>query len=95
MDNKITSNPTTESEATTRPVPASMTAAVQHRYGSSEVVDLERIAVPRPGPRQVVVQVAASGIDRGVVHLMTGTPTSPVASWRSAPMWTAFVSATR
>jgi len=64
----------TEVAATTRPVPTSMTAAVQHRYGSSEVVDLERVAVPEPGPRQVVVQVAASGIDRGVVHLMTGLP---------------------
>jgi len=74
MDNKITTNPTTESEATTHSVSTSMTAAVQHRYGSSEVVDLERVAVPRPGPGQVLVQVAAAGIDRGVVHLMTGMP---------------------
>ena len=68
------SNTVTEREAATGPVPTSMAAAVQHSYGGSEVVDLERIAVPEPGPRQVVVQVEASGIDRGVVHLMTGLP---------------------
>ena len=67
-------NSVTQSEAVPGLVPTSMTAAVQHRYGGSEVVDLERIAVPEPGPRQVLVEVAASGIDRGVVHLMTGLP---------------------
>jgi NADPH:quinone reductase-like Zn-dependent oxidoreductase len=68
------SNSVKVSEAATGTVPASMAAAVQHSYGGAEVVDVERIAVPEPGPRQVVVQVAASGIDRGVVHLMTGLP---------------------
>ena len=73
-------NPTTEVAATSeagddRPaLPTTMTAAVQHRYGGPEVVDLERVPVPVAGPRQVVVQVAAAGIDRGVVHLMTGLP---------------------
>lgn len=54
--------------------PTSMTAAVQRRYGNADEVELERIPIPEPGPRQVVVQVAASAIDRGVVHLMTGLP---------------------
>lgn len=58
----------------TGPLPTEMVAAVQHRYGSAEVVDLEQVAVPRPGPEQVLVQVAAAGVDRGVVHLMTGLP---------------------
>ena len=52
----------------------SMTAVVRHRYGSADMVELERVAVPQPGPRQVLVEVAASAIDRGVVHLMTGLP---------------------
>ncbi len=73
-DTSASSNSVTESEAVTGPLPTSMAAAVQHRYGGPEVVDLERIAVPQPGPRQVLVEVAASGIDRGVVHLMTGLP---------------------
>ncbi len=73
-NSNATSNSVTEREAVTEPLPTSMAATVQHRYGGSEVVDLERIAVPEPGPRQVMVQVAASGIDRGVVHLMTGLP---------------------
>lgn len=62
------------SEATAGPLPTSMTAAVRYRYGGPEVVETDRVAVPRPGPRQVVVQVDASAIDRGVVHLMTGLP---------------------
>lgn len=55
-------------------LPTSMAAAVQRTYGSSDVVELDRVAVPEPGPFQVVIEVAASGIDRGVVHLMTGLP---------------------
>ncbi|MFK8025267.1 MAG: NAD(P)-dependent alcohol dehydrogenase, partial [Ilumatobacter sp.] len=53
---------------------ASRVAAVQRRYGGAEQVRLERVGIPAPGPRQVVVQVAASAIDRGVIHLMTGHP---------------------
>lgn len=78
------SNPITESDPVAAPagidqhvapvLPSSMAAAVQHRFGGAEVVQLEHVAVPEPGSRQVVVEVAAAGIDRGVVHLMTGMP---------------------
>ena len=54
--------------------PDSMAAVVRHRYGSADSVELERVAVPTPGRRQVVIEVGASAIDRGVVHLMTGLP---------------------
>ncbi len=54
--------------------PSSMAAAARHRYGTTDAVELERLGVPAPGPRQVVVEVTASAIDRGVVHLMTGLP---------------------
>ncbi len=52
----------------------SMTAAVQRSYGGPEELELERISVPEPGPHQVVIEVGASAIDRGVIHLMTGLP---------------------
>ena len=61
-------------EAEDPPLPTDMAAAVRRRYGDVDNVDLERIAVPQPGPREVVVEVAASAIDRGVIHLMTGLP---------------------
>ena len=54
--------------------PKHMNAAVRRRYGGPEVVDVDRIAIPEPGPGEVMVQVRAAGIDRGVVHLLTGLP---------------------
>ena len=66
--------PTNESAPTSVELPDSMAAAVRHRYGSADSVEIERVAVPTPGRRQVVIEVEASAIDRGVVHLMTGLP---------------------
>lgn len=66
--------PTTDVGRTSAELPESMTAVVRHRYGSADAIELERLAVPTPGPRQVVVEVQASAIDRGVVHLLTGLP---------------------
>jgi NADPH:quinone reductase-like Zn-dependent oxidoreductase len=66
--------PTNEAAPTHRDVPELMVAALRHRYGNADSVELERVAVPTPGRRQVVVEVEASAIDRGVVHLMTGLP---------------------
>ena len=51
-----------------------MQAIVQHRYGSSEVLSLEEVDRPTPGPGQVLVEVRAAGLDRGTWHLMTGLP---------------------
>jgi NADPH:quinone reductase-like Zn-dependent oxidoreductase len=52
-----------------------MRAVVQDRYGSPDVLRVvtDR-AVPEPGPAEVLVQVAAAGVDRGVWHLMAGLP---------------------
>lgn len=66
--------PTNVGEPTARELPDSMAAAVRRRYGDADSVGLERVAVPTPGRRQVVIEVGASAIDRGVVHLMTGLP---------------------
>ncbi len=55
-------------------IPDLMTAVVRRRYGGPEVVEVERVAAPKPEANQVVVKVAAAGIDRGVSHLLTGMP---------------------
>jgi NADPH:quinone reductase-like Zn-dependent oxidoreductase len=51
-----------------------MEAVVQRRYGSADTLDIERIAVPSIGADQVLIEVVAAGLDRGVSHLMSGTP---------------------
>ncbi len=52
-----------------------MTAIVQDMYGRAEdVLRLEEIDRPGIGPDEVLVRVAAAGVDRGVWHLMTGLP---------------------
>ncbi|WP_228373522.1 NAD(P)-dependent alcohol dehydrogenase [Demequina gelatinilytica] len=51
-----------------------MQAAVQRRYGGPEHMHLETVEAPRPGPGEVLLEVRAAGVDRGVWHLMTGRP---------------------
>jgi NADPH:quinone reductase-like Zn-dependent oxidoreductase len=55
-------------------VPTTMSAVSRHRYGTPETVIIEQAAVPQPGPTEVLVEVAAAGLDRGVWHLLTGRP---------------------
>ncbi len=55
-------------------VPQRMRAAVRETYGPVDGVRLQQVPVPRPGPGQVLVEVHAAGLDRGVWHLMTGLP---------------------
>ena len=51
-----------------------MRAVVQTRYGGTDRLRLEDHPEPTPGPREVLVQVRAAGVDRGTWHLMTGRP---------------------
>jgi NADPH:quinone reductase-like Zn-dependent oxidoreductase len=51
-----------------------MTAIVQDRYGSADVLQLREIERPRPRPDEVIVRVHAAGVDFGVWHLMEGMP---------------------
>ncbi|MEM8924827.1 MAG: NAD(P)-dependent alcohol dehydrogenase [Actinomycetota bacterium] len=51
-----------------------MEAITQHRYGTAETLTLATVERPTPGPRQVLIEVEAAGVDRGTCHLMTGTP---------------------
>ncbi len=51
-----------------------MLAAVREVYGSSDVVRIAEVPRPVAGADEVLVRVAAAGLDRGVWHLMTGLP---------------------
>ena len=49
-------------------------AVLQHAYGSADVLELGRIERPTVDADQVLIEVVAAGLDRGVWHLMTGLP---------------------
>lgn len=51
-----------------------MKAIVQDTYGSADVLTLRDIDKPVIADNEVLVQVRAAGVDRGVWHLMTGHP---------------------
>jgi NADPH:quinone reductase-like Zn-dependent oxidoreductase len=51
-----------------------MKAIVQDVYGETDVLRFDDIATPAIGAGEVLVQVHAAGVDRGVWHLMTGLP---------------------
>ncbi|MBV9831197.1 MAG: NAD(P)-dependent alcohol dehydrogenase, partial [Marmoricola sp.] len=51
-----------------------MKALTQNRYGSADVLELRDISAPTPDDHDVVIQVHAAGLARGVLHLMTGEP---------------------
>ena len=70
----MTASPSTRTASTTPERKPSMYAIVQDRYGSADVLDAREVDRPTPGEGEVVVRVAAAGVDRGVWHLMTGLP---------------------
>ncbi|MDJ0343474.1 NAD(P)-dependent alcohol dehydrogenase [Streptomyces sp. H10-C2] len=51
-----------------------MKAIVQDNYGSTDVLELRDIDKPVAGADDLLVRVHATGVDRGVWHLMTGLP---------------------
>lgn len=51
-----------------------MKAMLQEGYGSSEMLRLVDRVIPEPGPGEVTVEVAAAGLDAGLVHLLEGRP---------------------
>jgi hypothetical protein len=56
------------------PTTGTMRAIVRDRYGDTEVLHLDEVPRPLPGDHDVVVRVAAAGLDRGAWHAMTGLP---------------------
>lgn len=53
---------------------ATMTAWVQRRYGSADVVARADVEVPEPGRGDVLVDVVATALNAGDVHIMRGEP---------------------
>ena len=51
-----------------------MQAVIQDSYGAADVLELSDIDVPAVNDDEVLIAVRAAGVDRGVVHLMTGLP---------------------
>jgi NADPH:quinone reductase-like Zn-dependent oxidoreductase len=49
-----------------------MKAIFQDRYGSTDVLKFGDVEKPEVGDDEVLVRVRATGVDRGVWHLMTG-----------------------
>ena len=56
------------------PPAGTMRAAVQHRYGPPSVLESRQVDIPRPGPRDVLVQVGAAAVHPGDYFVMTGEP---------------------
>ncbi len=55
-------------------VDQTMRAVVQRAYGPTDTLQIKEIADPQIEADQVLIQVHAAGLDRGVWHLMTGKP---------------------
>jgi NADPH:quinone reductase-like Zn-dependent oxidoreductase len=53
---------------------ATMRAITYDTYGTADVLRLTEIARPVPNPGDVLLRVAAAGLDRGAWHMMTGRP---------------------
>jgi NADPH:quinone reductase-like Zn-dependent oxidoreductase len=51
-----------------------MRAITQAIYGSADVLELRTIERPEIADDEVLIEVHAAGVDRGVWHLMTGEP---------------------
>jgi NADPH:quinone reductase-like Zn-dependent oxidoreductase len=51
-----------------------MRAVTQDRYGGADTLRLREVATPSLGAHEVMVRVAAAGVDRGAYHLMRGLP---------------------
>jgi len=51
-----------------------MKAIIHRRYGPPDVLKLEELPRPEPGPGEVLVRVRAASIFAGDVHVVRGTP---------------------
>ncbi|MFL5576371.1 MAG: zinc-binding alcohol dehydrogenase family protein [Gemmatimonadaceae bacterium] len=68
-----TTRPSTETFATSEPPPPVYTAVVLDRTGGPEVLRLEELPTPVPGPGEVLVRVEAAGVAFAQVMMRHGT----------------------
>lgn len=57
-----------------RAIPQTMRAVAAYAYGTADVIEDVSLNVPSIGEDEVLLEVQAAGIERGTVHLLTGTP---------------------
>jgi len=55
-------------------IPNAMSAIVTASYGGPEQLKMQTVSTPTAGEGEVLIDVEAAGVDRGVWHLMTGLP---------------------
>ena len=65
---------TTRTPSASGPLPDTMRASRQHRYGPGSVLEVAERPIPTLGKREVLVRVRAAGVSRGAWHLMVGRP---------------------
>lgn len=65
---------TTESASNQATTTREMRAVVQDRYGPADALTTSTIERPAIASDEVLIEVAAAGVDRGVWHLVTGRP---------------------
>lgn len=73
MNETATTRVTDEAGVETTPDP-NVRAIVQDGYGSADTLSVGVIPTPAIAPDEVLIDVAAAGLDRGVWHLMAGEP---------------------
>lgn len=74
-DQTTQTRPATAATTTATAPATTMRAIVQDDYGQDEdVLGFEEIDRPEIGDDEVLLRVQAAGVDRGVLHLMTGLP---------------------
>ncbi len=69
-----TATPTAPTNSQPATLPATMRAIVQRSYGSADQLESAIVDRPSIAADEVLIEVHAAGVDRGVWHLMTGTP---------------------
>ena len=72
MHTEIT-EPEGQTAASTSPAER-MRAVAQDRYGSADALHITDLDRPEISPDEVLIEVVAAGVDRGVWHLVTGKP---------------------
>ena len=66
-----------------------MKAILVHRFGGPEVLELQEVPTPKPGPGQILVRVHAAGVNPYDTYMRAGTyaikPPLPYTPGSDAP----------